>query len=418
MSCVDGAGFQCSGDTILRRDNGVALTRSGVQVYGRSTSDVLNPTNPNTAEGLALATGGTAEFRSNNASHTITVLLDGLGITWDGQVERPPIIEQFNATAGRTVKNPNGTISSANALPPYTNIAFYNYATAAKLATQSNYANNRYFPRDQTANPSRCSSAPCPTIETTGLNFTANNWNTGGYRPSATGGQRLHEDGDIHAGDDVGGGILVGGNGHGVPFPGSKGVRGVTQWSYQYGNIGYWETRDTVDISEWTPSGPPAYPIEHNTARAGIVSFGDVTDPATVPSSGSATYHGFVYGGYVSNGVNDITYFTGDADVTVNFALRTVTVTVSNCKVYGGVNDGTALSAVNFGPTPISISSTTGEANYANGAAFGAGTLSGGMSSRLFGPVSSGKPPEVGGAFSMSSTLTGATVIGGFIAQP
>jgi len=37
MSCVDGPVYRCSGNDIIRHDNGVALTQSGVQVYGSTT---------------------------------------------------------------------------------------------------------------------------------------------------------------------------------------------------------------------------------------------------------------------------------------------------------------------------------------------------------------------------------------------
>src|SRR3982074_599136 len=46
MSCVDGPAYQCSGGNIIKSDNGVALTSSGVQAYGKSTSDLVDP-NPN-----------------------------------------------------------------------------------------------------------------------------------------------------------------------------------------------------------------------------------------------------------------------------------------------------------------------------------------------------------------------------------
>src|SRR3982074_3096013 len=41
MSCVDGPAYQCSGGNIIKSENGVALTSSGVQAYGKSTSDMM-----------------------------------------------------------------------------------------------------------------------------------------------------------------------------------------------------------------------------------------------------------------------------------------------------------------------------------------------------------------------------------------
>ncbi|MFO1266102.1 MAG: hypothetical protein U1F67_04415 [Rubrivivax sp.] len=84
---------QCSGETLIHSDNGIALSRSGVQAYGRSTSDLSTP-NPNTstATGLALASGGTAEVRvRRNASGVPTsaaVLLSNLSLKWNGSSER------------------------------------------------------------------------------------------------------------------------------------------------------------------------------------------------------------------------------------------------------------------------------------------------------------------------------------------
>ena len=115
MSCIDGPTYQCSGETLLRTDNGVSLTRSGVQVYGRSTSD-MSPTNPNvsSASGLALISGGIAEIRvrkdSDAAPTDVAMLLSGLSIFWSGQLERPQIIETFNPTAGRVQLDAEGAL--------------------------------------------------------------------------------------------------------------------------------------------------------------------------------------------------------------------------------------------------------------------------------------------------------------------
>ena len=64
MSCIDGPSYQCSGDSSIRTDNGVLLTSSGVQAYGKSTNDLANPiVDKGTASGLTLASGGIAEIR-------------------------------------------------------------------------------------------------------------------------------------------------------------------------------------------------------------------------------------------------------------------------------------------------------------------------------------------------------------------
>lgn len=417
MSCVEGAGYQCSGSSIIRTTNGVALTRSGVQVYGRSTGDVLYPSNPNIATGLALASGGTAEFRSakDGSGNTVStvVLLKNIGVSWDGVKERPQIIELFDTTAGRAELASDGSIVRSG-VPDPSNLSFYDYATKGSNATQGNYANNRYFPRSWA---SRCDGGgACRTTETAGLTRTAGNWRSGGVRPDVLGGQRLHEDGDIHAGNglpDANGNptYLPGGNGVGVPFPGSKGVRGLVHWSYRYGNIGYWESRDTIHLSGQWAIG--SY-YEHNTERAGVLTFGEVSDSNAMPTSGTATYNGFVYGSYAPSGSADRLNFSGRATVTVNYSTRSVSVTVNNC-----IQEGTSTAVpVSFTASTTMGDASAGESNYSTGVVSGA--LSGGLSSRFFGPANvasagGGGPPEIGGAFSLSNS-GGAAVIGGFIA--
>ncbi len=412
MSCVEGSGTLCSGDTILRIDNGVALTRSGVQVYGKSTSDLKNP-NPDmtTATGLMLASGGTAEVRINiDSSGNVTspvLLLSNLGLTWDGKVERPKIIETFRTTQGRVQQDASGAITSG-ALPDSSNLSFYDFATKGVAGTQVNYANNSYFPRSA---PSRCDVTPCRTTETTGPEYQAGNWQSGGFTPNQLHVFRLHEDGDIHAGNglpDANGNPtwLEGGNGIGVPFPGSKGGRDFYNQSFRYGSLATWETQDTVQIGNWGALN------EHNKKRLGTVAFGAVTDPAVVPASGSASYSGVAYGWYAPNASDEPAYFRATATVTVNFATRAATVSVQGARrVFAPAGD-----------VPVSFSTSTAMgavgsnvANYLTGTV--GGTLSGGVGGRYFGPVAGGGPAEVGGSFKLSNAGSGAAVVGGFIAR-
>ena len=169
MSCVEGVSYQCSGADILRTNNGVALTRSGVQVYGRSTGDVLNPTNANIATGLALATGGTAEIRSHRTGGNpdkVALLLKNMGIRWDATSERPQIIELFDPTGpldslstSRVELGGSGALVYST-LPPTSDLGFYDFGTLGANGTQAHYANNRYFPR---TDPARCDTPPCAT---------------------------------------------------------------------------------------------------------------------------------------------------------------------------------------------------------------------------------------------------------------
>jgi hypothetical protein len=415
MSCVEGAGYQCSGDSIIRSDNGVALTRSGVQAYGRSTSDLVKPiADPTLASGLAPASGGTAEFRLAKDSSGVvskpTLLLRDLGLSWDGKTERPPIIDIFDKTQGRVEIDAGGKISSV-ALPDSSLLGFYDYANKGTAGTQANYANNRYFPRDPN-NPPRCAKpAECAT-ETTGPQYKAGNWSTGGRTPDWSSAVRLHGEGDVHAGNgkpDANGKPtwLEGGSGFGVPFPGSKGYRGFDNWSFRYSNLGAWVTQDTVLIHEWGGTD------EHTKMRRGIVAFGDVTNPSVVPSTGTASYSGIAYGWHAGNGTEDPAVFWGAATVTVNFATREATVVVENSETY---NDAaTKLPAASFTATVKMGAAGESVANYLTGSVDN-GIVKGGVSGRYFGPVN-GSPAEVGGAFTLTKSSSGQTVVGGFIAR-
>ncbi|HEY4540838.1 MAG TPA: hypothetical protein VIG66_00515 [Noviherbaspirillum sp.] len=421
MSCVDGSQFQCSGDKVLRIENGVALTDSGVQVYGISTSDLL-PNNPSLTQayGLRPAEGGPAEVRvardENGSTSKIYMLLRNLGLRWDAVNERPPIVETFTPTQGRVQLAENGAVSFLP-LPPSSDLSFYDYANLGRSGTQANYANNRYFPREN--NPARCPSGQsCAEIETTGVgNGAPGEWRTGGLRPDQAGAIRVHSDGDIHAGDgkpDANGNRtwLEGGTGFGVPFPASKGYRDLSNWSYGYANLATWTTQDTVEIAEWSTNGQ-----EHNKMRRGVVSFGDVTAPTQVPSSGSMTYRGIAYGWYAADeNVKSPRTFWGSAEVTVNFATGLVTVAVQNTTTY----DADSL------PLPVALTSTlttgsvaTNSSNYMTGTA-STGVMNGGISARYYGPPAAAangvtSPPEIGGTFTLSGPST-ESVIGGFIA--
>lgn len=423
MSCVDGASFQCSGDTVLRTENSVALTSSGVQVHGRSTSDLLVP-NPimTGAFGLAASSVGVAEVRLAKASSGVVtsaaLLLKDLGLSWDGKVERPQIIETFRTTQGRTQLGTNGALASS-ALPPSSDLTFYNYATAGTAATQANYANNAYFPR--TGNPSRCvaSVASCPTDESAGVQYSAGDWRTGGREPDVTRASRLHEDGDIHAGDGVPTSsgattLLPGATGPGVPFPGAKGYRQIFNWGLQYANLATWLTQDTVQMVDWGAAGGD----EHNKNRRGLVAFGEVTDTASVPATGTATYSGIVYGWQAGSATVDPSVFRGTATITVDFATRRVNLSFTHTATYDAAE--AYVSIPSYVPAAIGQTGTTAT-NYFT-ASLTTAAFSGGLSGRFFGPVLSNGtggvgPAEIGGALTLTNTSTGATTLGGFIGR-
>lgn len=425
MSCVDGAGFQCSGSSIIRTDNGVALTSSGVQVFGKSTSD-LAATNPDktNAFGFALDTEGRglAEVRvqkdSNGVITTPALLLSNLGLSWDGKVERPTIIETFRPTYTRVGLNTNGTLNLALTLPEPSVLSFYDFATLGPNGTQANYANNSYFPRTV---PIRCPGAEatppqaCPPYEPPRYTNTAGNWRApaNGAVPDEFSTGRKHEDGDVHAGNSTTGGPLPGGTGVGVPFPGAKGYRDFTNWGLRYANVNAWTSQDTVLIAEWTGIGAN----EHNKKRRGIVSYGEVTPVADVPTTGTATYVGTAYGWYSTASTQDPPTFRGPVTVTVNFATRQAVVSVQNTIRWDGSEatiPATFSAATGFGAVNTNVT------NYLNGP-ITSGTVTGGVSGRFYGPVvstgtSGAGPAEIGGAFRMSDTA-GVAIIGGFIGR-
>jgi hypothetical protein len=419
MSCVGGSVEQCSGASVIRTDNGVSLTSSGVQASGKSTNDLQTPiVNAGHAFGMTTTSGGTAEIRvSKDAAGNVSspaVLLKNFNISWDGTTDRPPIIETFSTAQGRITMDANGVISRGP-LPASSDLAYYDFAVKRLAATQANYANNVYFPR---AEPSRCPATvnPCPTLETAGLRNTPGNWRASGREPDIASALRYHEDGDTYAGDDTPDANgnrrwLPRGDGFGVSYPGFKGFRSFENWGYRYGNLASWVTQDTVFINEWGGNN------EHNKNRRGMVAFGDVTDPAAVPSAGSASYAGYAYGWYVQNGTDDVAFFRGDAIITVDFATRAVSIAFQNTNTYDAAWSPvpvTLNAAVKMGAVGQSV------ANYLTGNA-GNGTLTGGISGRWFGPVVAGGsgagPAELGGAFTLANAGTGQTAIGGFIAR-
>ncbi|KRB79115.1 hypothetical protein [Noviherbaspirillum sp. Root189] len=405
---------------MLARENGIILTNSGVQAYGTSTSDLANPIVIKTgAFGFALPTSeaanGVAEVRvakdpTTGKISSRALILRNLGLTWDSVKDRPPILETFNPTAGITRLDEAGRIVVSGALPSPSDLSYYDFGTKGPLGTQANYANNRYFPRSA---PSRCAPevppANCATTETVEPTRTpTGDWRSGGIRPDSTSFIRVHEDGDVHAGNGPNGTILEGGNGIGVPFPGSKGYRSFDNLSFQYTNLSTWLTQDTVWIEEWAKRGN-----EHNKNRRGVITYGDVTNPASVPTTGTASYAGFAYGYYAGNRTVDPSVFRGNATMTVNFATRAVTITVQNATTEDSAG---APVPVNFTTTTTMGAAGSNLTNFLSGAV-SSGALSGQLGGRYFGPLAGNAPIEIGGTFQMSNAGSGQTVIGGFMGR-
>lgn len=410
MSCVAEPVFtaagatvtQCSGATALRTENGVTLTSSGVQAWGISTSDLATPNlNPGGATGFRLSSGipdgsSLAEMRIGKSSQTgdvrrIFMLLDNLGVSWDGVVKRPPIIETFETTRGRTSLAGNGSVVIGNSatLPTPPNAGFYDNVNSVS-GTKENYANNRYF---TTATP--CTT-PSATQETCGLSYTAG---TSGD-PDRTAASRRHGEGDVRAG-----------NAGGLTASGTKGFRNLTNFSYAYANMATWITQETDLIDEWTL---PAILLTENTKnRRGFVAYGDTTAPASVPATGSVIFNGIAYGFYTPNGEDggsEPVQFRAAATMLVDFSTGQALIEVKNA-----TQDGTATAL----PVTFQINAGIGApgtnvANYLTGAiANGGAGMSGGLGGRFFGPAAA----EIGGTFTLQNTTTKAAVLGGFIAR-
>jgi hypothetical protein len=416
MACVDGPNDQCSGDAVLRIDHGVAMTRSGVQVNGRSTTDRVDPA---TADGLALSSDGVAEIRvvknPDGVVTRTTLMLRGMGISWDGVTERPPIVDTFSSRQGRVTLDGAGALSFG-ALPARSDLTFHDYATLGLGGTQANYANNVHFPR---SDPSRCPGwlDPCPSVETPGLwYYPHNTWRTNGQHPDHAYFARLHNDGDVHAGDaDTQGNPLPGGTGPGVPFPGSKGYRTAHVFGFRYANLAAWLSQDTVHLYEWGGIG------EHNTNRRGLVAFGATSEPADMPAAGIVRYdYGLVYGVHAATADSTPVRFRGRASLIVDFGSGRATFVVGNTFPEG---DEEARAGLDFDAAVTIGSAGGGAANHLAGpVVVGPAGMVGGVGIRFFGPVlASGTggtgPAEAGGTFRMAGAGGWPALIGGFVVR-
>ncbi len=408
MSCP-AADMQCSGSTILRVDNGIGLTASGVQTYATSTNDLLpdNPS-PGSAWGLMPASGGIADVRvtrnANGDTTAVALLLSKLGISWDGKTDRPLVIETFDKRQGRVQLDSKGLVTFST-LPPPTDLNFYDYWKKGALGTQANYANNNYFPRTDCA-----MSGDCAAIETDGLHPGEGDWRRGGLVPDNVWATRLHEDGATQAGmsQDANGNLVLlpAADSVGVPYPGFKGYRNYHQWSYAHANLSSWISQDTVMIDEWAKGAG----YEHNKMRRGFVAFGAVTRAALIPTSGTVRYSGTLRGWFSYQKTEDSYPITGQAEAVVDFSKRTITLSFSGTRIDEGTLDAIPVSLT----STIPLSGT----NYATSTASN-DALAGGVSARFFGGAGAGNsgngPSELAGVFQLQAKDTGPSAIGGFL---
>lgn len=417
MVCKDSGNTNCSGDSILSITNGVALTASGVQTYATSTNDLMTPNpDPTQAYGLRPATGGKVEVRLKRDAagviESVALLMSEMGLSWDGKNERPPVIETFSTLQGRAQLDSKGLVTFGP-LPPATDLNFYDFATKGAAGTQAHYANNVYFPRSE---PVHCpaNKPDCPNAESPPLLIGQGDWKTGGNLPDTLIATHLHSDGATEGGDEVKQNTqttirdqFILSISTGIPYPGFKGFRNYIQWSYGWANLGSWITQDTVMINEWGGNN------EHNKMRRGFLAFGGVTNPAQMPTTGTATYTGALRGWFSYNELEDSYPIYGNVVVVVDFARQSVEIKFSD----------TRLDEDNFANVPISLSTTAniGSGNLANYFTGNAnnGTVAGGIGARFFGPVTTSGgttgPAEVAGNFTFQSANKGPVAIGGFL---
>ncbi len=402
-SCAAGVSA-CSSDTETGRIGALKLTANGVQAIGASTNDLLATPgmrggDAQLAYGLAPLDKGLASIRvARDTAGAVTaanLLLSGLGLSWDGTHERPPVIESFGLARGR-IQGGTG-LASLVALPAASDAAFWNNHPASGGGTQANYANNIYFPRELSTTHCTDTDATCIAAAKNGLRLRRGDWRNGGTTPDQADGGRLHEDGATQAPDNI-------------PYAGFKGYRNLWNWNYRYALLGGWITQDTVSISEWGGDD------EHNKSRRGVVAYGELTPPKTLPTSGSARYVGLAHGWYSPNGVIEPYPIAADIEINVDFAARSARVQLSNLRIDEEQNPSPQLITESSNTVSVTTAANT------VGGAVTHGDTAGHLGARFYGPVSNGGPPEIAGTFSVrgssGSPIVGTMFgLGGFIAR-
>jgi len=467
MDCGAAAGTQCSGSEVLRIDNGSGILRSGLQVYGRNSNPSTPAAEAPVSTGLVPATGGVADARLARTPLGVvsdaTLILENFGISIDGVSQRPPIIEKFLAATEPRRLTLTGTRAVEITALPAPGDPFFNYTNTVPnpaTATLANYLNNLYFPRTFDADPAvpgvqfarRCTLRTSPTVGdpwcangereilsfagTTPVLATGYNGEAGSWRQNNDGGSadrssafRWHGDGDVDAGTTL--------TGPGVPFPGTKGFRNYRSFSFEHANLMSWGALETNNIQNWI-TVVALNGTEHTVNRRGFSVFGNTTAPATtgLPVAGTTNYparfQSQVFAWWApknpivqaGTGVpDDVRGFIGNASVTVNWATRLATVTITGTQEPGGP----AIPAIAFTTTVALGAGGSNVATYMTGpatATIDGQALAGGLSARFFGPVAPGSaaggtgPAEIGGTFQLTApTGDRGTLMGAFIAR-
>ena len=421
-NCKGDASAHCSGSSILQIDHGIAVTASGVQTYGVSTSDLSATADPNNPVGFKLASGGTLELRSSRSKNSMpsgaTLILSNMGLSWDGKTERPPIIETFSTSQKRLELSSNGLLLIKD-LPPPDDLRFYDFGQLGVAATQSHYANNIYFPRPEGVTCNEKKASACRSSESPPLSLEVGDWRTGGNKPDKLVASHYHLDGAIEVGSDVSprnsnvlansisidNSSILGGL-----IPGAQGSRQYQQWSYGWSNLGVWSTQDKVNMQVWGGSQ------DFQKLISGTVAFGTVSLPERIPQSGTAIYSGNVYGWLSYDYAGSTVPFFANASVTVNFANNQVEFVMSKTRLLE--KDYTDIY---LDPIQATLSLDRAKLqNYVSGRLDYA-DMQGWAGARFFGPITTDgsgiAPAEMAGSFNMQCEQFEACPVlaGGFL---
>lgn len=145
----------------------------------------------------------------------------------------------------------------------------------------------------------------------------------------------------------------------------------------------------------------------------GSYVYGDATNPANIPASGTATYVGNIRGGYAAADGSEPISTHANMTATADFAGRSLSFATSNSMVFTNndysYNSATNKSTVTGDAVAASHLDMNGTLTYAAGSNQFAGTVtdrggrSGTATGRFYGPAAE----EIGGVFSLSAQNQG-----------
>ena len=141
------------------------------------------------------------------------------------------------------------------------------------------------------------------------------------------------------------------------------------------------------------------------TGVAGYFVTGQTTNPANIPTVGTAIYSGSIDGDFV-NSINQPFYIDAEVTVTANFASRSLNFATTNTTAEP--NNGPAVAAANLNMTGI-LSYSAGS-NQFTGTVTATG-LSGTATGHFYGPAAQ----EIGGVYNLSGTA--GRSLGVFVAK-